>query len=131
MSSIFKKIINNEISSYKIFEDDKYLAFLDAFPLTYGHVLVIPKKETNYIFDIDSDEYIGLWNFAKQVAKAMDKALVCERIGVAVLGLEVPHAHIHLVPINGVSDINFDKPKKVFSPEKMREVADKIRQSLS
>ena len=131
MSSIFTKIINNEISSYKIFEDDKYLAFLDAFPLTYGHVLVIPKKETNYIFDIDSDEYIGLWNFAKQVAKAMDKALVCERIGVAVLGLEVPHAHIHLVPINGVSDINFDKPKKVFSPEKMREVADKIRQSLS
>ena len=131
MSSIFTKIINNEISSYKVSEDDKFLAFLDAFPLSYGHVLVIPKKELDYIFDLDSDEYIGLWNFAKQVAKAMDKVLVCERIGVAVLGLEVPHAHIHLIPINGVSDINFDKPKKSFSPEKMREVADKIRQSLS
>ena len=131
MPSIFTKIINNEIPSYKVAEDDKFLAFLDAFPLTYGHVLVIPKKETNYFFDLDSDEYIGLCNFAKQVAKAMDAVLVCERIGVAVIGLEVPHAHIHLVPINGVSDINFDKPKKNFSPEKMREVADKIKQSLS
>ena len=131
MSSIFTKIINNEISSYKVSEDDKFLAFLDAFPLSYGHVLVIPKKEIDYIFDLDSDEYIGLWNFAKKVAKAMDKALVCERIGVSVIGLEVPHAHIHLVPINGVSDINFDKPKKNFSPAKMREVADKIRKYLS
>ena len=130
MSSIFTKIINNEIPSYKVFEDDSFLAFLDAFPLTYGHVLVIPKKQTDYIFDVDSDEYIGLWNFAKQVAKAMDKVLVCERIGVAVIGLEVPHAHIHLVPINGVSDINFDKPKMSFSADKMREVAEKIRQSL-
>ena len=131
MSSIFTKIINNEISSYKVSEDDNFLAFLDAFPLAYGHVLVIPKKETDYIFDLDSDEYIGLWNFAKQVAIAMDKVLVCERIGVAVIGLEVPHAHIHLVPINGVSDINFDKPKMNFSPDKMREVAEKIRKSLS
>ena len=130
MSSIFTKIVNNEIPSYKVAEDDKFLAFLDIFPLAYGHVLVIPKKEIDYIFDIDSDEYIGLWKFAKQVAKAMDKVLVCERIGVAVIGLEVPHAHIHLVPINGVSDINFDKPKKSFSAEKMREVADRIRQSL-
>lgn len=131
MSSIFTKIINNEISSYKVSEDDNFLAFLDAFPLAYGHVLVIPKKETDYIFDLDSDEYNGLWNFAKQVAIAMDKVLVCERIGVAVIGLEVPHAHIHLVPINGVSDINFDKPKMNFSPDKMREVAEKIRKSLS
>ena len=117
MSSIFTKIINNEIPSYKVSEDDNFLAFLDAFPLAYGHVLVIPKKETDYIFDLDSDEYNGLWNFAKQVAIAMDKVLVCERIGVAVIGLEVPHAHIHLVPINGVSDINFDKPKMNFSPD--------------
>ena len=131
MSSIFTKIIKNEIPSYKVTEDDNFLAFLDAFPLAYGHVLVIPKKKTDYIFDIDSDEYIGLWNFAKQVAKAMDKVLVCERIGVAVIGLEVPHAHIHLVPINGVSDINFDKPKMNFSADKMREVAEKIRKSLS
>lgn len=130
MSSIFTKIINNEIHSYKVSEDDSFLAFLDAYPLTYGHVLVIPKKQTDYIFDVDSDEYIGLWNFAKQVAKAMDKVLVCERIGVAVIGLEVPHAHIHLVPISGVSDINFDKPKMSFSADKMREVAEKIRQSL-
>ena len=131
MSSIFTKIINNEIPSYKVSEDDSFLAFLDAFPLAYGHVLVIPKKETDYIFDLDSDEYIGLWNFAKQVAIAMDKVLVCERIGVAVIGLEVPHVHIHLVPINGVSDINFDKPKMNFSLDKMREVAEKIRKSLS
>ena len=131
MSSIFTKIINNEISSYKVSEDDNFLAFLDAFPLAYGHVLVIPKKETDYIFDLDSDEYNDLWNFAKQVAISMDKVLVCERIGVAVIGLEVPHAHIHLVPINGVSDINFDKPKMNFSPDKMREVAEKIRKSLS
>ena len=131
MSSIFTKIINNEISSYKVSEDDNFLAFLDAFPLAYGHVLVIPKKETDYIFDLDSDEYNDLWNFAKQVAMAMDKVLVCERIGVAVIGLEVPHAHIHLVPINGVSDINFDKPRMNFSPDKMREVAEKIRKSLS
>ena len=131
MSSIFTKIVNNEIPSYKVAEDDKFLAFLDIFPLAYGHVLVIPKKEIDYIFDVDSDEYIGLWKFAKQVAKAMDKVLVCERIGVAVIGLEVPHAHIHLVPINGVSDINFDKPKMNFSPDKMREVAEKIRKSLS
>ena len=130
MSSIFTKIINNEISSYKVSEDDNFLAFLDAFPLAYGHVLVIPKKETDYIFDLDSDEYIGLWNFAKKVAIAMDEVLVCERIGVAVIGLEVPHAHIHLVPINGVSDINFDKPKMNFSKDKMREVAEKIRKSL-
>ena len=130
MSSIFTKIINNEIPSYKVFEDGNFLAFLDAFPLTYGHVLVIPKKETDYIFNVDSDEYIGLWNFAKKVATAMDKVLVCERIGVSVIGLEVPHAHIHLVPINGVSDINFDKPKMNFSPDKMREVAEKIRKSL-
>ena len=131
MSSIFSKIINNEIPSYKVAEDENYLAFLDAFPLAYGHVLVIPKNETDYIFDLESEEYIGLWKFSQRVAKAMDKVLICERIGVAVIGLEVPHAHIHLVPINGVSDINFEREKKNFSPEKMREIAQKINLVLS
>ena len=131
MPSIFTKIINNEIPSYKIVENDHFLAFLDAFPLAYGHVLVVPKKEIDYIFDLSSQEYSELWKFAKKVANAMDKVLLCERIGVAVIGLEVPHVHIHLVPINGVSDINFEKPKKNFSSKKMTEIAKKISESLS
>ncbi len=131
MSSIFSKIVNNEIPSFKVAEDENYLAFLDAFPLSYGHVLVIPKKETDYIFDLDSDKYLGLWNFSQKVAKAMDKVIVCKRIGVAVIGLEVPHAHIHLVPINGISDINFEREKKTFSADKMQEIADKINFALS
>ena len=131
MSSIFSKIVNNEIPSYKVSEDKNYFAFLDAFPLAYGHVLVIPKRETDYLFDLDADEYLGLWNFSQKIAKAMDKVIVCERIGVAVIGLEVPHAHIHLIPINGVSDINFEREKKTFSPDKMREIAEKINLALS
>jgi len=131
MSSIFSKIVNNETPSFKVAEDENYLAFLDAFPLSYGHVLVIPKKETDYIFDLDSDKYLGLWNFSQKVAKAMDKVIVCKRIGVAVIGLEVPHAHIHLVPINGISDINFERDKKTFSADKMQEIADKINFALS
>ena len=131
MSSIFSKIVNNEIPSFKVAEDENYLAFLDAFPLSYGHVLVIPKIETDYIFDLDSDKYLGLWNFSQKVAKAMDKVIVCKRIGVAVIGLEVPHAHIHLVPINGISDINFEREKKTFSEDKMQEIADKINFALS
>ena len=131
MSSIFSKIVNNEISSYKVAEEENYLAFLDAFPLSYGHVLIIPKKQTDYLFDLDSDEYLGLWNFSQKVAKAMDKVIVCERIGVAVIGLEVPHAHIHLIPINGVSDINFEREKKTFSPEIMQDIAEKINSALS
>ena len=131
MSSIFSKIVDNEIPSFKVAEDENYLAFLDAFPLSYGHVLVIPKKETDYIFDLDSDKYLGLWNFSQKLAKAMDKVIVCKRIGVAVIGLEVPHAHIHLVPINGISDINFECEKKTFSADKMQEIADKINFALS
>ena len=131
MSSIFTKIVNNEIPSFKVYEDDSFLAFLDAFPLAFGHVLVIPKNDTDYIFDLESEEYLSLWNLSKKIAKAMDKVIVCERIGVAVLGLEVPHAHIHLVPINGVSDINFEKPKKEFSKQKMQEIANKIKLALS
>lgn len=131
MSSIFTKIVNNEIPSFKVYEDDSFLAFLDAFPLVFGHVLVIPKNDTDYIFDLESEKYLSLWSLSKKIAKAMDKVIVCERIGVAVIGLEVPHAHIHLVPINGVSDINFEKPKKEFSKQMMQEIANKIKLALS
>jgi len=131
MSSVFSKIVNNEIPSFKVSEDENYLAFLDAFPLSYGHVLVIPKLQTDYLFDLDSDEYLGLWNFSQKVAKAMDKVIVCERIGVAVIGLEVRHAHIHLIPINSISDINFEREKKTFSPEKMQDISEKINSALS
>ena len=130
MASIFSKIISDEIPAYKILESENFLAFLDIFPLAKGHVLVIPKKETDYLFDISSDEYGELWKFARQVAKAMDKVIDCKRIGVAVIGLEVPHAHIHLVPLNNVSDINFERPKLSFSEEEMNEVAQKIRKAI-
>ena len=130
MASIFSKIINDEIPAYKILENENFLAFLDIFPLAKGHVLVIPKKEIDYLFDIFSDEYGELWKFAQQVAKAMDKVIDCKRIGVAVIGLEVPHAHIHLVPLNNVSDINFERPKLSFSEEEMNEIAQKIRKAI-
>ena len=130
MASIFSKIINDEIPAYKILENQNFLAFLDIFPLAKGHVLIIPKKEIDYLFDISSDEYGELWKFAQQVAKAMDKVIDCKRIGVAVIGLEVPHAHIHLVPLNNVSDINFERPKLSFSEEEMNEVAQNIRKAI-
>ena len=130
MASIFSKIINDEIPAYKILENENFLAFLDIFPLAKGHVLVIPKKEIDCLFDISSDEYGELWKFAQQVAKAMDKVIDCKRIGVAVIGLEVPHAHIHLVPLNNVSDINFERPKLSFSEEEMNEVAQNIRKAI-
>jgi histidine triad (HIT) family protein len=130
MASIFSKIISGDVPAFKVAEDENHLAFLDIFPLAYGHVLVIPKKEKDYIFDIASDEYLELFRFAQQVAKAMDKVVVCKRIGIAVIGLEVPHAHIHLVPLNNVSDINFERPKLKFSDEKMQEIAHKIRATI-
>ena len=130
MASIFSKIISDEIPAYKILENENFLAFLDIFPLAKGHVLVIPKKEIDYLFDISLDEYGELWKFAQQVAKAMDKVIDCERIGVAVIGLEVPHAHIHLVPLNNISDINFERPKLSFSEEEMNEVAQNIRKAI-
>ena len=130
MSSIFSKIISGDIPAYKIAEDDNNLAFLDISPLVEGHVLVIPKKETDYIFNITSKEYLSLWKFAQKVAKSMDKVLVCERIGVAVIGLEVPHTHIHLVPINNVSDINFERQRLNFSEIKMQSVADLIKSAI-
>ena len=130
MSSIFSKIIAGEIPSYKVAEDERFLAFLDIFPLAKGHLLVIPKKETNYIFDLESEEYLGLWQFTQLVAKEMDQVFDCDRIGVAVIGLEVPHAHIHLVPLKNMTNINFEKPKLKFSPEEFEEIAQKIRKSV-
>jgi len=130
MSSVFSKIITGDVPAYKVLENENFLAFLDIFPLAKGHVLVIPKNETDYLFDLSSDEYLELWKFAQQVAKAMEKVIECKRIGVAVIGLEVPHAHIHLVPLNNVSDINFERPKLSFSEEEMNEVAQNIRKEI-
>ena len=130
MPSIFSKIVSGDIPAFKVAEDENYVAFLDIFPLAKGHVLVIPKKETDYIFDLDSEEYLGLFNFAKKVAKAMDKIISCERIGVAVIGLEVPHAHIHLVPLHDVSDINFERPKLKFPDSEMKEIANLIKSAI-
>ncbi|MEK6614841.1 MAG: HIT family protein [Bacteroidota bacterium] len=127
MSSIFSKIVKGKIPCYKIAESENYLAFLDVFPLTKGHTLVIPKKEIDYIFDIEDEEFAGLQLFSKKVAKAMEKAISCKRIGVAVIGLEVPHAHIHLIPLNHVSDINFSSPKLNLPKEEMEDIANKIR----
>lgn len=130
MSTIFSKIISGEIPAYKVAENDNFLAFLDIFPLSKGHTLVIPKNETDYIFDMESEEYANLWNFAQKVAIAQKKVIDCERIGVAVIGLEVPHAHIHLVPINGVEDINFSREKLSFTKEEFEEVAQLISTKL-
>lgn len=130
MPSIFSKIVSGDIPAFKVAEDENHVAFLDIFPLAKGHVLVIPKKETDYIFDLDSEEFLGLFSFAKKVAKAMDKIISCERIGVAVIGLEVPHAHIHLVPLHDVSDINFERPKLKFPDSEMKEIADLIKSAI-
>jgi histidine triad (HIT) family protein len=126
MPSIFSKIASGEISCYKIAEDTDFLAFLDINPLARGHALVIPKKETDYIFGIEDRQYSELFLFAKKVALAIEKEVPCQRIGVAVLGLEVPHAHIHLVPINTVYDIDFSKPKLKFTPEEFSDLAARI-----
>lgn len=126
MASIFTKIINREIPSYIIDENDDFIAFLDVFPLAKGHTLVIPKKEVDYIFDLDEDTYTGLWQFAKKVSSKVENTINCERIGVAVIGLEVPHAHIHLVPINSVSDIDFSRPKLELTKEEFAEIQQQI-----
>jgi len=126
MASIFTKIIHGEIPSYKIAEDDYYYAFLDINPLTKGHTLVVPKKEIDYIFDLDDLTLGDMMVFSKKIAIAIQKVVPCKRIGVAVLGLEVPHAHIHLVPINGGNDIDFSKPKLKLTPEEFKEIAAKI-----
>jgi len=130
MSSIFSKIVKDEIPSFKIHDDDDFLAFLDVYPLQKGHTLVIPKKQTDYIFDIDSEEYLNLWNFAKIIAKAMKKVIKCKRVSIVVIGLEVPHAHIHLIPINSIEEINFEQPKLSFTNEEMKNIANLIRTAI-
>lgn len=130
MSSIFSKIVSGEIPSYKVAESIEFLAFLDVNPLAEGHVLVIPKKEVDYIFDLDDETYTGLQLFAKIVAEGLKEAIPCKRIGVAVIGLEVPHAHIHLIPMNRVDDLNFARPKLSFSKDEMNITAEKIRAAL-
>lgn len=130
MSTIFSRIISGDIPSYKVAEDDNYLAFLDINPLHEGHTLVIPKNPTDYIFDIDDEEYKGLWTFAKKVAHAVGKAIPCKRVGVAVIGLEVAHAHIHLIPIDNVSDIDFSRDKMKFSEGEFKQTLEKIKSRL-
>lgn len=127
MASIFTKIINRELPAYIVAEDDKFLAFLDIMPLTKGHVLVIPKEEIDYIFDIDSDILGEMMVFAKGVAIKLKNVVPCKRIGVAVVGLEVPHAHIHLVPINAISDMNFSNPKLQIEKREMEQLAEQIK----
>ena len=126
MATIFTKIINGEIPCYKVAEDDRYFAFLDINPLKAGHTLVTPKKEIDYLFDIDDEYLAGMIVFTKKVATAIKEACPCNRIGVAVIGLEVPHAHIHLVPMDNMDDIDFKNPKLKFTPEEFREIADNI-----
>ncbi len=129
--TIFSKIVAGEIPAYKVAESIDYLAFLDINPLAEGHVLVIPKKEVDYIFDLDDETYTGLQIFAKIVATGLKKAIECQRIGVAIIGLEVPHTHIHLIPMNSVSDLNFGRPKLKFTPEELEATAQKIREKLA
>lgn len=126
MATIFSRIIAGEIPSYRILEDERYYAFLDINPLTEGHTLVVPKIEEDYLFDLDDDLLGDMMVFAKKVALAIDHTMDCKRVGVAVLGLEVPHAHIHLVPINDLHDIEFSRPKLKFSDEQFRRTAEKI-----
>ena len=130
MASIFTKIVNGEIPCHKIAESDDFLAFLDIFPLAKGHVLVIPKVETDSIFDVEENNYAKLWVFARQVAKAIEKSIPCKRVGVAVIGLEVPHAHIHLIPLQSVEDINFSRPKLKLAPEEFQSIAEKIKAQI-
>ena len=130
MASIFTRIINREIPGHIVAEDENFIAFLDITPLVMGHTLVVPKKEIDYIFDLDDQTLAGLNVFAKKVAHAVKKAIPCKRIGVAVIGLEVPHTHIHLVPMNSIGDINFTKTKLNPSKEELAEVAEKIRKSF-
>ena len=130
MATIFTKIINGEIPCYKIAEDKNYFAFLDINPLRAGHTLVVPKKETDYIFDLSDADVSGIILFSKKVAVAIKSIIPCNRIGVAILGLEVPHAHVHLVPMDSMDDINFKRPKLKFSPEEFKDIAAKISRKV-
>jgi len=130
MAGIFARIASGEIPSYKIAENEKFFAFLDINPLAKGHTLVIPKKEIDYIFDMDAEMYQEFWQFAMKTAMALKKVVPCIKIGVAVIGLEVPHAHIHLVPLNSMNDINFSLPKLTFPAEEMKQIACEIAAAL-
>lgn len=130
MATIFTKIVRGEIPSYKIAEDERYYAFLDINPLAKGHTLVIPKQEIDYIFDLDAELLGGMMVFAQKVAKALKQTVPCNRVGVVVLGLEVPHAHIHLIPLNRESDINFSNPKLKLTVEEFETLANEIRNRL-
>ena len=130
MSSIFTRIIDGDIPCYKVHEDDNHIAFLDIRPIKLGHLLVVPKKEIDYIFQLDILQYEDLWRFVRKVAKAMKKSINCNRIGVSVVGLEVPHVHVHLIPINKISDMNFEADREVFSREQMTQVAKLISNEI-
>ena len=130
MATIFTKIIRGEIPCYRIAEDDRYFAFLDINPLRAGHTLVITKTETDYIFDLSDEELSGLILFSRKIAKAIENVIPCARIGVAVIGLEVPHVHIHLVPMDSMEDINFKKPKLQFTPEEFTRIAKQISEKI-
>ncbi len=131
MSSIFSKIIAGDIPSYKIAENDRFYAFLDIFPLVEGHTLVVPKKETDKLFDVSDEELAELLVFAKPLAKAMEAVFPCNRVGISVVGLEVPHAHLHLVPINNADDLNFTRPKLKLTEEQMKAAQQKILDHLN
>ena len=131
MASIFSRIISGEIPCYKVAESESCIAFLDVNPLAKGHVLVVPKKEMDYIFDIDDELYLDLFVFAKKVAKAIQKIVPCTKIGMSVIGLEVPHAHIHLVPINNISDLNFSGPRVSLKTSEFIELANQIKDVLN
>ncbi|MEX2593785.1 MAG: HIT family protein [Anditalea sp.] len=130
MASIFTKIINREIPGHIVAEEENFIAFLDIMPLVKGHLLIVPKIEVDYLFDLEDDLYISLHLFAKKVAKAQKKAIPCSRIGVAVIGLEVPHVHIHLVPMNTMDDINFGRPKLKLSEAELSGIAAKIKAEM-
>jgi len=126
MESVFTKIIRKEIPAYIIEENEHFIAFLDVFPIAYGHTLIVPKKQIDYIFDIENSSFAELWIFAKKIAAKIEKAVLCKRIGIAVIGLEVPHAHIHLVPLNKVEDINFSRPKLKMEESELVAIQKKI-----
>lgn len=130
MPSVFTRIVNGEIPCHKVAEDENYLAFLDISPLREGHTLVIPKKEVDYILLLDDDVYPGLWNFAKKIGLAIENAVPCKRIGITVIGLEVPHAHIHLIPIDSLYDMDFSRAKLNPSQEELSQTAARIRKAL-
>ena len=129
-NSIFSKIIRGDLPSYKVLEDENNFSFLDINPLAYGHTLVVPKKEIDYIFDLSSKEYLDLLAFSRKIAIAMKKVIPCDRIGVSIIGLEVAHAHVHLVPINSISDLNFERDKLKFTDKEMFSIANKISSSI-